>query len=78
MYAMEVVTSTMFRINIFPQKHKNIVHDQLTYHDPKGPSYSKNVLHVVKGSLSMPSFTRLSLEIFQDASLIETFSGPIP
>jgi hypothetical protein len=52
--------------------------DQLTYHDSKSTINPDNVLLILEGCQSMPSFTKVGLGVFKDPSLLGTFLGPPP
>ena len=76
MYAMEEVSSTMFRVMMSPHEEKTINLSQLTYYDHKGSTCIDNVLPMVYNifvSFSMPSFTSVSMNFFQDSSLVGYF-----
>ena len=47
MYAMRVVTSTVFCIMMFPHEGKIVTVDQLTYHDPQGIMAPANVIPMI-------------------------------
>ena len=47
MYAMRVVASTVFCLMMLPHKGKNVMVDQLTYHDPQGLTEPANIIPTI-------------------------------
>ena len=72
MYAMRVISSTMFRLLMFPHDGNTMTIDQLTYYDPKGPATPEQVLPTIN-NVSIPFLSIVGQGYFSNAPLTDTF-----
>ena len=75
-YAMWVISSTIFQLLMLPHDGKIVTINQLTYYDPKGPVTPKHVLPTIKttiDSVSIPSLPVVGQWLFTGAPLMDTF-----
>lgn len=75
MYAMKVVTSSMFLTMMLPHEKKVITIDQLTYHEPNSKGNLDNVLSTIEGNTCLD---RNGIRGFQRLLLAEAYHGCLP
>jgi hypothetical protein len=78
MYAMKVVTSSIFRTMLFPHNGKIITIDQLTHYEPNHSRNIDNVLPLIRSSFDISSIVDIGPGIFRDPSLVGSYKGDPP
>jgi hypothetical protein len=69
MYAMKVVSSSVFHTMSFPHKGKIVTIDQLTYHDPKTQLYHDKVVSSLDGRQLVTSLLDINPRFYKDSTL---------
>jgi hypothetical protein len=78
MYAMNAVTSSVFRMMMFPHNGKIVTIDQLTHYEPNHSAKIDNIPPLVRASSDYFLVIDIGLGIFKDPSLLETYHGAPP
>lgn len=72
MYEMKAVTSSVFRVMIFPHDRKIVTIDQLTYYEKKTLTALDGVLPFVRSSL-ITTYTEFKPAQFKPSTLLKTY-----
>jgi hypothetical protein len=78
MYAMKVITSSLFRMMMFPHNEKIITIDQLTHYEPNHSANIDNILPLVCTILDAFMVIDMGPGIFKDPSLLGEYHGASP
>jgi hypothetical protein len=78
MYAMKVVTSSMFQTMMFPHNEKIVIVDQITHYEPNHSTNIDNILPLFCTSSDAYSLIDMGPIIFKDPSLLGAYHGEPP
>jgi hypothetical protein len=75
MYSMKEITSSMFRMMMFPHNGKIVTIDQITHYEPNHSANIDNILPLVHNSLYDYSLIDMGPIIFKDPSFLGAYHG---
>jgi hypothetical protein len=78
MYAMKVVTSSVFQTMMFPHNGKIITINQVSHYEPNPLSNINNILPFIHTNLDAYPLIEMGPRIFKDPSLLGTYHGAPP
>ena len=81
MYVMRIISSTIFRLLMFPHDGKVVTINQMVYYDPKGSTTPEHVLPTIDTTIDsevVPSLLVVGLGLFTDTHLNDTFLSLSP
>jgi hypothetical protein len=78
MYAMKVVSSSVFRMMTFPHNGKIVSIDQITHYEPNHSANIDNILPLVHTRSDAYSVINMGPIIFKDPSLLGAYHGAPP
>jgi len=73
MYAMQVVSSLVFRTMLFLHNGKIVTIDQLTHHEPNQLGRINNILLLIYSSIDLVLMIDVGPNLLHDPSLIGTY-----
>jgi hypothetical protein len=78
MYAMNVATSSIFHIIMFPHNGKIITIGKITYHPPSASNSPISAISAINNALFPPN--TIGLRIFKDVLMLDVYHeySPIP
>lgn len=73
MYAMKVVSSSVFCTMIFPHDGKIFTLDQIAYYESHPTGNLDNDLHIIRANQPIPSYANMGVGFLKDSSLLGAY-----